>query len=806
MERTIATKQAEIKFLLTCKYHGIYPKHINNITTKIGNNFDNKNNTTKTELTKIVNNFNYKILKLEIADSNRTCNTQLKQINTLRAEIQQILTEEDYTNFMDIQIQTKHKVKTTRENTHNKKIKQLLTPLKQQLGINLNNDWFINLTNINIPDESKWLLSMGKKFALPTHKHNINIINTIADFEHCFSFTKTEKEKEKARTFLTHQLQSYMRNHHVKHIDRFILKTYQDTLNLLKRHKDDIIITNSDKGNRTVLMYKAEYISKMNELLDDKATYKRSRTDPTEKLMRKNNTIINDLHNNKHIDTYTKLKLTCSAANAPQLYGLPKIHKPEIPMRPISASFALPAYHLSKFIGTILNNLTSTKHNIKNSTHLKEDLQTIDIEETDLLISLDVVSLFTNIPIHLATKIVLKKWDTIKNHTNIPKNNFMKILDFCLKDNNYFCFDNNTYIQNYGMPMGNPLSPTIATIVLDDLIDYTLDNLKSQNIEIKYITKYVDDFFAIIKQKDKQTILKEFNYYHNKLKFTMEEEENNKINYLDVTIHKINNSLVTNWFTKDISSGRIINYYSNHDPIQKKNTVKNFIRTVLNISDKIFIKENIIKLKTMLTKNNYPIKYIDKLIKIITNEHKTKNTPTNNNETINNIEKQVTPFATLPYLTTITNRKNLTNLINTEAVKIASKPNKTLNELFSHQKTKTNKQKQHNVVYQIKCKGNDQQQCNGIYVGQTKRQLEVRIKEHKRTVDTRTTTTALSQHAIDNKHYFDFENIKILERESKTNKRLTLESLHIKKNINKAVNKKEDSDQISSTYNILLAT
>lgn len=543
----------------------------------------------------------------------------------------------------------------------------------------------------------------------------------------------------------------------------------------------------------------------MNHLLDDKTTYKTIRTDPTDKLMRKNNTIINELYNNKYIDRYTKTKLTCNAANAPQLYGQPKIHKTDIPMRPISASYELPAYNLSKYMGQILNNIIQTNYNIKNANQLKEKIQHISIEEDDTLISLDVVSLFTNIPIHLAIKIITKKWDTIKPHTDISKNQFIKLLEFCLKDNNYFKFNNKIYIQNYGMPMGNPLSPIIAGIVLDDLLEYTLDNLKTQNIHIKYITKYVDDFFAIIKQKDKLQILKEFNYYHNKLKFTIEEENHNRLNFLDTTIHKIDNKLAINWYTKDISSGRIINYYSNHDPIQKKNTVKNIIKKAIDISDEIFHHNNIKKLTKILTENNYPYKYINHMIKLVLQENKNKTQKTQTNNTTNNTsDTQKTIFTSIPYIPTLTNRKNLRNIINNDALKIASRPNQTLNRLFNTQKTKTNKQKQHSVVYQLQCIGNNKQQCNKIYIGQTKRQLDIRMKEHKRTIELKTETTALAQHAAENNHGFDFDNIQVLEKETKTNKRLTLESLHIKKNIDRTVNKKEDSDNISSTYNIVL--
>ena len=80
---------------------------------------------------------------------------------------------------------------------------------------------------------------------------------------------------------------------------------------------------------------------------------------------------------------------------------------------------------------------------------------------------------------------------------------------------------------------------------------------------------------------------------------------------------------------------------------------------------------------------------------------------------------------------------------------------------------------------------------NPLYIGQTKRQLDIRIKEHKRSIEFKTETTALAQHVAENNHGFDFDNIQVLEKETKTNKRLTLESLHIKKNIEKTVNKKK---------------
>lgn len=74
----------------------------------------------------------------------------------------------------------------------------------------------------------------------------------------------------------------------------------------------------------------------------------------------------------------------------------------------------------------------------------------------------------------------------------------------------------------YGMPMGNPLSPTIADIVLDKLLDDVIDVLKKNNVKIKHLSKYVDDIFAIVDKNDLDKITKQLNLYHNKLQFTIE--------------------------------------------------------------------------------------------------------------------------------------------------------------------------------------------------------------------------------------------------------------------------------------------
>ncbi|XP_036319798.1 uncharacterized protein LOC118734183 [Rhagoletis pomonella] len=207
------------------------------------------------------------------------------------------------------------------------------------------------------------------------------------------------------------------------------------------------------------------------------------------------------------------------------------------PLRPISSPMNV-CFKLAKYVGQTLKNIVSENFNVKNSFQLKENIKNITVDDDEMLISLDVVSLFTNIPIQLAINTIMKQWSSLEKHTTITKKQFLTILEFCLRENNYFVYDGTFYQQVFGMPMGNPLSPTIADIVLDKIIDDSIIEIRNKDICIKYITKYLDDIFAIVKTKDVEEILKIFNRQHTKVQFTLEKEIDNKIAFLDIEIHE----------------------------------------------------------------------------------------------------------------------------------------------------------------------------------------------------------------------------------------------------------------------------
>lgn len=98
------------------------------------------------------------------------------------------------------------------------------------------------------------------------------------------------------------------------------------------------------------------------------------------------------------------------------------------------------------------------------------------------------------------------------------------------------------------------------------------------------------------------------------------------------------------------------------------------------------------------------------------------------------------------------------------------------------------------VVYKISC-----HDCEVTYIGQTKRQLKTRVREHRSDINKRSgSISVISDHRLNN-HDFDWRNVKILDKEQSCNKRLISEMLHIK-NDPQNINKQSDTELFPNTY------
>src|SRR5699024_10003933 len=85
----------------------------------------------------------------------------------------------------------------------------------------------------------------------------------------------------------------------------------------------------------------------------------------------------------------------------------PKIHKEECPLRPIVSTMGSPTYNLAKYLAKHLQtHVGHTDSFVKNSTHFVELISDVRLDPGDILVSFDVVSLFTNVPVEDAVEII----------------------------------------------------------------------------------------------------------------------------------------------------------------------------------------------------------------------------------------------------------------------------------------------------------------------------------------------------------------------------------------------------------------
>ena len=100
-------------------------------------------------------------------------------------------------------------------------------------------------------------------------------------------------------------------------------------------------------------------------------------------------------------------KLFVSGSSPSILYGLPKVHKTGIPLRPILSAFKAASYNLAKFLISILQPLTENQYTLKNTYEFKNIIDSSEVHRGAVLASFDITSLNTNVTIKETVDIVL---------------------------------------------------------------------------------------------------------------------------------------------------------------------------------------------------------------------------------------------------------------------------------------------------------------------------------------------------------------------------------------------------------------
>ncbi|KAJ8977068.1 hypothetical protein NQ317_017230 [Molorchus minor] len=774
-------------FLILCRKQDVMPSHITNGSRNVENLTTTAIGHTLHQVTTFNKRLRKQILNLEIKVTHDSIKKLEKQLKFTKNLIVNTLPYNIITDFFRKQSINYNKTFYKIQNNNKRKFTNLRH--SQKVEITTQDNWIKNLTDIEIPRDISNFLALGPKFSLEPNINNINIPKLLSDVDQVINHIPNEL-KNITLNITTNVITNFVHNlqHNSKHND----SQYNKCKLFLKNHPE-LLVIQSDKMNVTTIMKKQQYEDLSLEILQDSDYYTVLPRDPSSTIQNKSNSLISSLEKNNILTKDESKSYRQYNSTVNKFYGLPKVHKPTLTLRPIISGVSSP----NRGVAQLVTNILTVSYNQDNNFFIKDSFQFCDfINEFQLpvnyvLVSLDVKALFNNISINLVSKSIEKHWPDIQSHCKLTKNKLIQLIEF-LFDSTVFSFSDNIYKQILGMPMGSPVSPILAQYVMDDLIEDCLNKL---NFHVPFLKKYVDDLILSIPQNGKDQLMLVFNNYDPTLQFTIEEEDcNNSVPFLDTRLIRRNdNTIITTWYTKPGASNRFIHYKSYHQQKQKINLVTAMKNRVIRTSHTSLASQNLRLLHQRFINCGYPTRLLNKLIfsrPNINNVH-TVQTPTPVNENIR------TFYFSLPYneQLSIKFQKIFSKF---RDIKLAFRNVLNIRSLFSKLKDKDDKLHSSNVIYSINCKD-----CNKNYIGQTSRCLKDRITSHKSDIRCNKQTCTLAKHVLDTNHIMDYDNVQILEKENNLHKRLFLEMSHIFKDAN-TINSRKDIEGLSIMYTYLL--
>jgi len=236
-----------------------------------------------------------------------------------------------------------------------------------------------------------------------------------------------------------------------------------------------------------------------------------------------------------------------------------------------------------------------------------------------MLISFDIVSLYTNIPHDFGIEAISYWLDRYPEiiHDRFDKEFIVKGLELILKNNN-FSFNSLFFNKCKGTAMGTKVAPTYATLVLGYLEEKLYVKIASEKGGdfAEYIQKqwkrYLDDCFMFWERSLSDLIFFEniLNSLHTDIIFKIQ-QSSDQMPFLDIMVIKNGTKIVTDIYFKSTDSKQYLTFKSCHPKHTKANVPFSLARRVCTIvSDRNVLKSRLIELYDILIKRDYPIQII----------------------------------------------------------------------------------------------------------------------------------------------------------------------------------------------------
>ena len=544
------------------------------------------------------------------------------------------------------------------------------------------------------------------------------------------------------------------------------------------------MVLRQDKGRGIVVIDRTKYTEKCLDLLNTDSFIKLDH-DPTKTIEGKIQRSIRKIKNNLTKQEYNRLYPTGSSPG--KLYGTAKRHKlkkdstvDDLPLRPIISNVGTASYQLAKYLAKLLSPLSKSQYTVNSTKDFIEFIRKEKVPSSYKMISFDVTSLFTMVPLDYTIDLALKRiYDNKEIKTTISRTDMKNLLLLCTK-NVHFTYNNDIYQQKDGVAMGSPLGPVLAGIFMVHLERTLMPKLEKF---MKPWKRYVDDTITYIKPESILVVINILNSFHQNIKFTYELEKDGKISFLDVLLIRANEVIETTVFRKETNNDVYLHWKSFAPITWKRGTLKTLIRRAYTIcsNDKL-LKKELDHLEKCFTKvNGYPKWLLKQTFESFSKEENNNTTNTDNDINENNSNDKIIHTLKLPYqgdegVSLIKSIKNATKktLPENHDVRVIL-TGKKLSSLFNI-KDDTKKMHKHDLVYYGECPTPN---CIDNYIGETGRRINERVIDHSG----RDKKSHMLKHHFNMNHdNVDLDSFKILNMGYNNNiyKRRVSEALYVK--------------------------
>ena len=329
------------------------------------------------------------------------------------------------------------------------------------------------------------------------------------------------------------------------------------------RSRTDIIIKPADKGSAVVIMDRQQYIDEVLRHVNNHTIYSCIDSDPTGRFSQQIQQVLDDMKSRDQLTKKAHKFLSPINCRAARFYILPKIHKPGNPGRPIVSGNGSPTERISLFVDSFLKPLvpriSSYIHDTPDFLRKLEQIKH-QVPSTAIIGTFDVTSLYTNIPQEEGIKACTSALSR-SGHTTPPIRDLESLMKLVLTKNN-FSFMDKHYLQVHGTAMGTRMAPSFACIFMSELEERMLASAPCR----PWIWwRYIDDVFFIWTSDENSlgSFTNHINSFHRTIKFTSE-VSHHEAHFLDVTIRKEEDTLITDLYSKPTDTHQYLHATSCH--------------------------------------------------------------------------------------------------------------------------------------------------------------------------------------------------------------------------------------------------